>query len=88
MNLVKKNKHVMLFGEGSHLHMLHGDFKIDVDAKEFSTLVVTKDCELRHETPSGSFAEHNTLIIDKGNWAMGKQVEFNPFTREVSNVFD
>lgn len=88
MNLVKKNKHVILVGEGIHQHVLHGNFKIDVDANEFSTLVVTSQCELKHETPSGSFAEHNTLIIDKGNWVMGKQVEYNPFTREVSMVWD
>lgn len=88
MKMKKVKKHTILLGEGANQHTLYGDFSIDVEAKEFSSLVVTKDSELRHETPSGQFAEHNTLKIDKGNWKMGKQVEYNPFKRSISQVWD
>lgn len=88
MKMKKVKKHTILLGEGANQHTLYGDFSVDVEAKEFSSLVVTKDSELRHETPSGQFAEHNTLKIDKGNWKMGKQVEYNPFKRSISQVWD
>jgi hypothetical protein len=28
------------------------------------------------------------LEITKGNWKMGKQVEYNPFNQQVSRVWD
>ena len=88
MKMKKVKKHTILLGEGANQHTLYGDFSFDIEAKEFSRLVVTKDSELRHETPSGQFAEHNTLKIEKGEWVMGKQVEYNPFKRSVSQVWD
>lgn len=88
MKMKKVKKHTILLGEGTNQHTLYGDFSIEVEQREFSTLVVTKDSELRHETPSGQFAEHNTLKIEKGDWVMGKQVEYNPFKRSISQVWD
>ena len=84
----KKTKHTLLKGEGSNQHTLYGDFKID-DKTEFTQMVVTKDSLLKHEQPSGEFSnEHQTLKIDTGNWRMGKQVEFNPFDRKITRVWD
>lgn len=85
----KLKKHTLLKGEGSNQHTLYGDFKIDTDVTEFSNLVVTKDSILKHEKPNGEFSnEHKALQIEKGNWVMGKQVEYNPFKRSVSQVWD
>ena len=50
---------------------------------------VTKESLLKHEQPSGAFSnEHQTLKIEKGNWVMGKQVEYNPFERTISQIWD
>jgi hypothetical protein len=85
---VKKTKHTLLKGEGANQHTLYGEFKID-EEKSFATLEVTKDSVLKHEQPDGSFSnEHQALKIDEGKWVMGKQVEYNPFSRSVSQVWD
>ena len=85
----KLKKHTLLKGEGSNQHTLYGDFTMDTNVVEFSNLVVTKDSVLRHEKPNGEFSnEHKALKIEKGNWVMGKQVEYNPFKRSVSQVWD
>lgn len=81
-----KKRHILLKGEGSHQHTLYGEFAIG--SEELSTLVVTKDSRLVHETPTKEFAEHNTLSIESGNWVMGRQVEFNPFDKSLSRVWD
>jgi hypothetical protein len=83
----KQNRHILLKGEGPHQHVLYGDFTIE-EAPEFSSIVVTKDGLLKHETPSGAFGEHNTLSVGTGNWVMGKQVEYNPFDETVSRIWD
>ena len=84
----KMNKHTLLKVEGINQHTLYGDFAVDTETDEYTRLVVDKDSVLRHETPSGQFAEHKALGVDKGNWSMGKQVEFNPFENRVSRVWD
>lgn len=83
----KKTKHTLLKGEGVNQHTLYGDFLIE-EKPEFSELSLNKDSVLRHEQPNGSFGEHQPLPIEKGTWVMGKQVEYNPFTREVSRIWD
>lgn len=84
-----KKKHTLLKGEGVNQHTLYGDFKIDETNDEFTDLVVTKDSLLKHEQPDGSFSnEHQTLKIEKGEWSMGKQVEYNPFTQTIERVWD
>jgi hypothetical protein len=85
--MTKMNKHTLLKGEGINQHTLYGDFKIE-EKQSFSQLVVTKVSVLRHETPTGEFAEHKPLSINKGKWTMGRQVEFNPFENRVSMVWD
>lgn len=84
----KKTKHTLLKGEGIHQHTLYGEFEIVDNKNELSELVVTKDSLLKHEKPNGSFGEHKTLKIQKGNWSMGRQVEFNPFDKKVTRVWD
>jgi hypothetical protein len=83
----KLKKHTLLKGEGINQHTLYGEFTI-VEDVDFARLTLTKDSVLRHETPSGEFAEHKALSIDKGKWVMGKQVEYNPFNQQVSRVWD
>lgn len=83
----QKKKHTLLKGEGINQHTLYGGFKLE-EKQEFSQLVVTKDSVLRHETPSGKFAEHKPLSVDTGKWSMGKQVEYNPFENRITRVWD
>ena len=82
-----KKKHTLLKGEGVHQHTLYGDFKIG-DENDFVKLEVVKESLLKHEQPNGSFGEHQALKIDKGDWVMGKQVEYNPFKQEITRVWD
>jgi hypothetical protein len=82
-----KKKHTLLKGEGANQHTLYGDFKVG-EQTEFTDVVVEKDSELKHEQPDGSFAEHNTLQVEKGNWVTGRQVQYNPFDRKVTQVWD
>jgi hypothetical protein len=83
-----KKKHTLLKGEGINQHTLYGDFAIDETATDFFTIDVKEDSELKHEQPNGSFAEHHTLKVDRGNWVMGKQVEYNPFENSITRVWD
>ena len=84
-----KKKHTLLKGEGVNQHTLYGDFAIDETQTEFAEVQVKKDSVLRHEQPDGSFSnEHKPLKVEQGDWVMGKQVEYNPFSRSVSQVWD
>jgi hypothetical protein len=81
-------KHTLLKGEGVNQHTLYGDFAVDFTSTEFNNLRVKKDSVLRHETPSGKFAEHQSLPVERGDWAMGRQVEYNPFSDRITNIWD
>lgn len=83
-----KKKHTLLKGEGANQHTLYGEFKVDDTATDFADVVVTKDSLLKHEQPDGSFGEHQTLKVEKGDYVMGKQVEYNPFTQKIERVWD
>lgn len=83
----KQKKHILLKGEGVNQHTLYGNFEID-EKTEFSELSLTSKGVLRHEQPDGSFGEHQPLQIERGKWVMGKQVEYNPFTKTISRVWD
>ena len=84
----RKQKHTLLKGEGINQHTLYGDFMINEESN-FPTLEVTKDSVLRHEQPNGSFSnEHKALQVEKGDWVMGEQVEYNPFDRKITQVWD
>lgn len=83
----KKTKHTLLKGEGINQHTLYGSFSID-EKNELTELDVLKDSVLQHEEPNGKFAEHFSLTIETGKWVMGKQVEFNPFSKKITRVWD
>jgi hypothetical protein len=96
-----ESKRILLKGEGRNQHVLHGTFSAEksgehvlhgeadiAEPEEFLRLTVTKDSLLKHEEPNGSFAEHNTLQLETGNWVMGKQVEYNPFKQSISRIWD
>ena len=83
-----EKKKIILKGEGANQHTLYGKFKIEEEHSHFSVLEVIEDSELKHEQPNGSFAEHNTLKVKKGDWVLGKQVEYNPFKRTISQIWD
>ena len=84
----KKNKQTILKGEGANQHTLYGDFKMEDNHPDFAEVFVLKETILKHEQPNGSFGEHNALKVDKGDWIMGKQVEYNPFKQTISQVWD
>ena len=81
-------KQTLLLGEGKNQHTLYGDFDIEPKAKDFAELTVNRTSKLQHEEPNGRFAEHNTLVVEKGDWVMGQQVEYNPFKGSISRVWD
>jgi hypothetical protein len=88
IKMKKSKKHTLLKGEGTNQHTLYGDFMVE-EVADFPAIVVQKDSVLKHEQPDGSFSnEHKGLVIDKGNWSMGKQVEYNPFEQRVTQVWD
>lgn len=81
-------KHTLLRGEGTNQHTLYGSFSME-DVIDFPKIKVTSDSVLKHEKPDGAFSnEHKALKVDRGNWVMGKQVEYNPFKRSISQVWD
>jgi len=86
----KLNKHTLLVGEGTNQHTLYGDFLMDLkEETNFKHILVDRDCSLKHEKPDGSWSnEHKTLKVEKGNWVMGVQVEYNPMRRSVGQIFD
>ena len=85
----KLKKHTLLKGEGTNQHTLYGDFSMNTEVLDFPTIRVTKDSILKHEKPNGDFSnEHKALQVDKGNWVMGKQVEYNPFEQRITQVWD
>jgi len=84
----KKNKQTILKGEGANQHTLYGDFKMEDNHPDFAGVSVLTETVLKHEQPDGSFGEHNALKVDKGEWVMGKQVEYNPFKQTISQVWD
>jgi hypothetical protein len=86
-NMTKTTKHTLLRGT-SNKHVLYGNIKIDSQSEEFSTIKLTKDGILKHEQPNESFAEHKSLHVEAGKWVMGKQVEYNPFDRTISTIWD
>jgi hypothetical protein len=84
----KSKKHTLLKGEGSNQHTLYGDFSVE-EVENFPAIKVAKDSVLKHEQPDGSFSnEHKGLVIEKGNWSLGKQVEYNPFEGTITQVWD
>jgi hypothetical protein len=82
-------KQTLLKGEGANQHTLYGDFQIEDTEIDFMDIEVRKESLLKHETPAGTFSnEHQALAVDEGEWSMGKQVEYNPFERRITQIWD
>ena len=90
----KKEKKILLKGEGMHQHALVGIFDKEgiflngYDKDESPSLIVSETCMLVHEKPDGTSGEHKTLEVEAGKYQMGAQVEYNPFTGEITGVWD
>jgi len=67
---------------------LYGSFKSNSEVSDFAEIEVLEETLLKHEKPNGEFAEHKGLMVNKGSWVMGLQVEYNPFTRDTTRVWD
>ena len=80
-------KRVLLLGEGIHQHTLYGRIENDNRFSE-DDIILDDDGILVHEKPDGSKGEHHSLLVDKGRWIMGRQVEFDPFSGHVTRVWD
>jgi len=74
---------VFIVGNGGHQHTLYGKFN-----EKNSAIICQESCELRHETKNGVKGEHHALILEKGFWQQGEQVEFNPFNGLITRVWD
>lgn len=84
-----KNKKTLIKGSGGNQHTLYGDFKHDKGENDLLEIEVEGVSVLHHEQPDGSFSnEHEALEVDAGSWVQGRQVEFNPFKRTVSQIWD
>ena len=75
-------------GEGINQHVLHGEATIRQSKDGFDRILLYEDGRLAHETSEGKHAEHETLPVPKGKWIMGQQIEFDPFERVVTRVWD
>lgn len=83
MKSKKENREVLLLGEGGNQHTLYGDFSMN------GRVILAKvTCQLRHESSSQTFAEHNTILVDQGKWILGRQIEYNPLLKNVTRVLD
>lgn len=78
------NKKILLKGDGGNQHTLYGNFEVSDETE----ITVTKESLLKHEEPSGNFAEHNTLSVQAGEWHLGQQVEYNPFSGKIMRQID
>lgn len=74
-------------GQTGNKHVLEGNFK-EVKKSDDVILSVENTSLLKHVDSSGKFAEHNTLIVEPGNWVVEIQVEYNPFQNSVGNIWD
>jgi len=78
------NKKILLKGDGGNQHTLYGNF----DCLDETELIVKSSSLLKHEEPSGKFAEHKTLEVSEGEWHLGQQVEYNPFSGKIMRQID
>ena len=84
-----ENKKTLLKGQGVNQHTLYGNLLIYEEIGDFESIIVKSKTILKHEKPNGEFSnEHKPLIISKGEWVMGKQVEYNPMKRTTSQIWD
>lgn len=84
-----ENKKTLLKGQGTNQHTLYGDLLINQTISDFEPIIVKSQSILKHEKPNGQFSnEHKPLIVSKGEWLMGKQVEYNPMKKTISQIWD
>jgi len=84
-----ENKKTILKGDGINQHTLYGEFSIKEEIDDFEPIIIKSKTILKHEKPNGEFSnEHKPLIVSKGEWLMGKQVEYNPMKRTISQIWD
>lgn len=74
-------------GQTGNKHILEGKFK-EVSVNDTKMIKIQENSYLKHVDVKGNFAEHNTLIIEPGNWVVDFQVEYNPFQMLVSYIWD
>lgn len=80
---------ILLRGEGANLHVLEGEYvEVDQNNEDEVRLFEVEEAYIKHETPSGEKAEHETLKIENGMYVFGKQVEYNPTRRIVTRIWD
>lgn len=71
----------------NHHHVLHGS--IIHEEGDFQKFIFENEIFLKHQQSDGLFSnEHHTVILPKGIAYQGKQIEFNPFTLEINDLFD
>jgi hypothetical protein len=79
----------ILLGEGKNFHSLVGKFEMEDTITDYAPIKVKETSSLHHEQREGVWSEeHKTLLVDKGNWVLGIQKEYNPFSQSVSRVWD
>jgi hypothetical protein len=75
----------LAYGELSgHAHQLQeGEFeiKVDKDNPTMRHLRIVKPTALRHQ-------EHKTVMLQPGNYQIGIQQEYDPFTKKLRQVID
>lgn len=81
----KINKETILKGS-SNEHNLIGEFN-SKRTGQLTEITVNNECRLIHEK-DGKFAEHGTLVIQKGKYEKTNQVEYNPLTQQTTNIWD
>ena len=100
-DLTTAKNNIVAVGEGkNHFHKLHGQMQIlvprqpmtvqleDHEEEVFKFVDAQQELELRHELPNGKQANHNTVKIPKGKYAVLREREFDVFTEEVRVVTD
>jgi len=84
-----KTRKTILLGEGKNFHSLVGKFEMEDTITDYAPIKVKENSLLHHEQREGVWSEeHETLLVDKGNWVLGIQKEYNPFSQSVSRVWD
>jgi hypothetical protein len=76
----RQKRTVLLKGEGENRHVLYGESVVS-QGVNYRGFKMKADGLLRHEDPEGLHAEHRSIRIQKGEWVMGLQVEYDPFPR-------
>lgn len=78
-------KHILL--KGGNTHTLEGNIKVNKD-DDSNIILVKEESQLKHEQITGVFAEHNTLLVEPGKYFVGRQVEYNPFEKRITQIWD